>query len=350
MKKTNKKQGERRMKQKLKRSILTMVAIVLCGIMYMTFSNVSLAATEAGSAQKTEQTAEVYKASQDVVVYPEMRGMAKVGDYLYYASEKGLVSVNIKTNSTRYVDKGADYTQLISYQGYLYYTRYKYIYSKKTGTGHYKFCSVYRIKAGKKTKPELVCKNGRLSIIKNDVILYTNNDYLCSCSLDGSHKKKCYKFLKNDMQGYLIYKNGRYYFGDPNGMYTVDKNFKDRRKSKKDAYGMICEAYNYTFSSSSVEMDNGGAYVKYNEKKKKWGVLYWTQTSETTTKEKYIYIAKKKHLYILNSSKAGYLMIVEYNKDLDWRAPEEDKCKAGTVKIIDIKGHVIGTVKKKYLL
>ena len=78
------------MKRHLKKVVLAMIAFVLCGVMNVTGSNVSLAATDV----ETEQTAELEAAS--TVRHVSARELYHAGDYLYIETSKGVLAYNMK--------------------------------------------------------------------------------------------------------------------------------------------------------------------------------------------------------------------------------------------------------------
>lgn len=73
-----------------KKVVLAMIAFVLCGVMNVTGSNVSLAATDV----ETEQTAELEAAS--TVKHVSARKLYHAGDYLYIETSKGVLAYNMK--------------------------------------------------------------------------------------------------------------------------------------------------------------------------------------------------------------------------------------------------------------
>ena len=102
------------MKRHLKKAVLAMIAFVLCGVMNVTGSNVSLAATDV----ETEQTAELEAAS--TVKHVSARKLYHAGDYLYIETSKGVLAYNMKKQTAKYVVERAGVSGVLVHKGYLY--------------------------------------------------------------------------------------------------------------------------------------------------------------------------------------------------------------------------------------
>lgn len=174
------------MKRHLKKVVLAMIAFVLCGVMNVTGSNVSLAATDV----ETEQTAELEAAS--TVKHVSARKLYHAGDYLYIETSKGVLAYNMKKQTAKYVVESDGVSGVLVHKGYLYYNLYQ-----------DSQMSIYKIKADGSSKPKQICKNGRLGFMKNNRLYYGHSG-LCSMKLDGTDKKRHMR-VKDDANGKVFY-------------------------------------------------------------------------------------------------------------------------------------------------
>ena len=315
------------MKRHLKNVVLAMIAFVLCGVMNVTGSNVSLAATDV----ETEQTAELEAAS--TVKHVSARKLYHAGDYLYIETSKGVLAYNMKKQTAKYVVESDGVSGVLVHKGYLYYNLYQ-----------DSQMSIYKIKADGSSKPKQICKNGRLGFMKNNRLYYGHSG-LCSMKLDGTDKKRHMR-VKDDANGKVFYYKGNYYysvFPYLTESYSVDSKFKHKKKYKPGndkvnaAFVRAFDDMQYN-ESLTVRGYQYGTLIKNGKSSNsiyKYADSYYGKS--TGKRNKKIYQSSKKKLRVLAAC-PGYIMIAESNKDASYEN--------GTVKIINEKGKVLATLKK----
>lgn len=304
-----------------------MIAFVLCGVMNVTGSNVSLAATDV----ETEQTAELEAAS--TVKHVSARKLYHAGDYLYIETSKGVLAYNMKKQTAKYVVESDGVSGVLVHKGYLYYNLYQ-----------DSQMSIYKIKADGSSKPKQICKNGRLGFMKNNRLYYGHSG-LCSMKLDGTDKKRHMR-VKDDANGKVFYYKGNYYysvFPYLTESYSVDSKFKHKKKYKPGndkvnaAFVRAFDDMQYN-ESLTVRGYQYGTLIKNGKSSNsiyKYADSYYGKS--TGKRNKKIYQSSKKKLRVLAAC-PGYIMIAESNKDASYEN--------GTVKIINEKGKVLATLKK----
>lgn len=315
------------MKRHLKKVVLAMIAFVLCGVMNVTGSNVSLAATDV----ETKQTAELEAAS--TVKHVSARKLYHAGDYLYIETSKGVLAYNMKKQTAKYVVESDGVSGVLVHKGYLYYNLYQ-----------DSQMSIYKIKADGSSKPKQICKNGRLGFMKNNRLYYGHSG-LCSMKLDGTDKKRHMR-VKDDANGKVFYYKGNYYysvFPYLTESYSVDSKFKHKKKYKPGndkvnaAFVRAFDDMQYN-ESLTVRGYQYGTLIKNGKSSNsiyKYADSYYGKS--TGKRNKKIYQSSKKKLRVLAAC-PGYIMIAESNKDASYEN--------GTVKIINEKGKVLATLKK----
>lgn len=324
--------GGRRMKNLFKKTLLAITAILLCGMLYVTGSSVSLAATDAESAQETGENAELTGAASGVR-HVAARGMYHSGDFIYFKSSKGILAYNLKKHAARYVVKGEGIGSFLVNKGYLYYNV-----NKKADWG------IYKIKTTGSSKQKRLCKDGNLGFIRNNRLYYGHSG-LCSMKLDGTDKKSHMR-VKDNANGMVFYYKGNYYysvFPYLTESYSVDSKFKHKKKYKPGndkvnaAFVRAFDDMQYN-ESLTVRGYQYGTLIKNGKSSNsiyKYADSYYGKS--TGKRNKKIYQSSKKKLRVLAAC-PGYIMIAESNKDASY----ED----GTVKIINEKGKVLATLKK----
>ena len=316
------------MKRHLKKVVLAMIAFVLCGVMNVTGSNVSLAATDV----ETEQTAELEAAS--TVKHVSARKLYHAGDYLYIETSKGVLAYNMKKQTAKYVVESDGVSGVLVHKGYLYYNLYQ-----------DSQMSIYKIKADGSSKPKQICKNGRLGFMKNNRLYYGHSG-LCSMKLDGTDKK-CHMRVKDGANGTVFYYKGKYFysvFPYVTESYSVDTKYKHKKKYPA-GNKTVCNAFVRAFDdmqyneSLTVRGYQYGTLIKNGKSSNsiyKFGDSYYGKSTGRTSKKR-IYQSSKKKVHVLAAC-PGYIMFAESNQ----KASYED----GTVKIINVKGKVVATLKK----
>ncbi len=301
-------------------SLLIIVAMIICTCAFSPVETVNAQTGSTASKKSVQAVNAVY------------RGMIKDGNTFYMRTDGGIISYNIRTKKSKKLVKkiNSSWGPMLMYNGYIYYT----------DTVNDVKC-IYRVDVEGKKAPKLIARNASLGFVYKNRIYYDNNG-LCSMSLNGANKRRYARSKESSMFGsYVFFYKNRFFYGDVDKQYSVDTNCKNKRKSRY-GYENLVNAVNFINSASSVEMKKGMCWVDPDNSTGNWNTITYSKEVGKKSIRKTIYKSSRNSVRIIASSDSGYMLIAENSGNLK---KTDSRYKKGTVKIINLSGKVLATLK-----